>query len=97
MHASVQDNTESTVAFTDGIIVKQGYVLDPILFDIMFSAIQFDASSSSDIGINVRYCINGSVFNFRRFQGIIKAKIDIINKFLFADDWVLNATTKANK
>ena len=62
----------------------------------MFSAILFDAFSSLDNGIDIRYCADGSVFNFRRLQAKTKVKTDIVNEFLLADDNALNATTKPN-
>ena len=56
----------------------------------------FDAFCCSDNGINIWYHTDGSVFNLRRLQAKTKVKTDIVNEFLFADDCVLNATTKAN-
>ena len=96
MHARVQDKKEKSVVFpvTNGI--KQGCVLAPTLFSIMFSAIFFDAFSGSDNGINIWYLTDGSVFNLRRFQAKAKVKTDIVNEFLFANNCALNASTKAN-
>ena len=62
----------------------------------MFSAMLFDAFSGWDIGIDIRYSSDGSVFNLRRLQAKTKVKTDILNKFLLADNCALNATTKAN-
>ena len=56
----------------------------------------FDTFNDLDIGINIWYCTDSSVFNLRRLQAKTKVKIDNINKFLFADAYALNATTKAN-
>ena len=72
------------------------FVLYIYLFSVMFSAMVFDASSGSDIGIDFRYRTDSSVFNFRRLQAKTKVKTDIVNEFLFADDCALNATTKVN-
>ena len=58
----------------------------------MFTAILFDVFSGSDIGIDIRYRTDGSVFNLGRLQ----AKTDIVNEFLLADDCEMNTTTKAN-
>ena len=68
----------------------------PSFFSILFSALLFDTFSGSDIGIDIRYRTDGSVFNLRRVQAKAKVRIDIVNEFLFADDCALNATTKAN-
>ena len=95
MHARVQDNGENSVVFPVTNGVKQGCVLVPNLFSIMFSVMLFDAFNSSDNGIVIGYCTDGSVFNLMRFQAKTKVKTDIVNEFLF-DDCALNATTKAN-
>ena len=94
--ARVQENEESSAAFPITNEVKQGYVLAPTLFIIMFSAMLFDAFNGSDNGIYIRYRIVCSIFNLRRLQAKNKVKTDIINKFLFADNCALNTTTKAN-
>ena len=56
MHARVQDNGESSIAFpvTNGF--KQGCVLAATLFRIMFSMMLFDAFSGLDNRINISYC-----------------------------------------
>ena len=95
MHVRVQDNKESSVAFPITNEVKQGWVLASTLFSIVFSVMLFEAFSSSDTGIDIRYCTDRSVFNFRRLQAKTKVKTDIVNKFLFANNCALNATTKA--
>ena len=56
----------------------------------------FDAFSGLDIGIDILYRTDGSVFNLRRLQAKTKVKTDIIDEFLFADNCALNATTKTN-
>ena len=57
---------------------------------------QFDAFCGSDNGIDIQYCTDSSLFNLRRLQAKTKVKTDIVNEFLFTNDWVLSATTKAN-
>ena len=95
MHARVQNNGESSVVFPITYGVKQGCVLVPTLFSVMFSATLFDQFSGSDNGIDFQYRTYSSVFNLRRLQVKTKVKTDIINEFLFADDCALNAITKA--
>ena len=96
MHARVQNKGENSVAFAVTNGVKQGCVLTPTLFSIMFSAMLFDAFNGSDNGIDIRYHTDSSVFNCRRLQAKTKGKTDIVNEFLFANNCTLNATTKAN-
>ena len=96
MSACMQDNGESSVTFPVTNGVKQGCVLAPTLFSIMFSVMLFDAFSSSDNRIDIRYRTDNFVFNLRRLQAKTKVKTDVVNEFLFADDCPLNVTTRAN-
>ena len=79
MQAKVQDNDE-----TSG--VKQGCVLSPSLFSLMFSVMLTDAFRDGDIGIGIRYRMDGKLFNLRRLQAKTKVMTDIIRDFLHADD-----------
>ena len=54
-HAKKKDNGESSVTFSVSTGVKQGCILGPNLFSIMFSAILFDVFSGKDNGIDIRY------------------------------------------
>ena len=95
MQAQVQDNGETEpFPVTNGI--KQGCVLAPTLFSLVFSAMLTDAFRYGDIGIDLRYRTDGKLFNLRRLQAKTKVKTDIIRDFLFADDCALNAGSKAN-
>ena len=96
MLARVQDSGETSQAFPVTNGVKQGCVLAPTLFSIMFSAMLSDAFSGSETGINIRYRTNGSIFNLRRLHAKTKVKNDTINELLFADDCALNATSQAD-
>ena len=87
---------KKSVAFPVTNRVKQGCVLAPTLFIFMFSAMLFDAFSGLENGINIWYHIDSSLFNLRRLQAKTKVKTDTVNNFQFADDYVLNITTKAN-
>ena len=53
--------------------VKQGCVLDPTLFSIMWSALLTAAFQDGDSGIPIRYCFDGKLFNLRRLQA--KSKV----------------------
>ena len=96
MLARVQDGGESSAPFAVTNGVKQGCVLAPTLFSIMFSAMLSDAFRDKDMGISIRYRMDGSVFNLRRLQAKTKVSEDSINDLLFADDCALNATSEAN-
>ncbi|XP_005102894.1 uncharacterized protein LOC101847595 [Aplysia californica] len=87
------DGDESdTFPVTNG--VKQGCVLAPTLFSMVFSAMLTDAFHSSEDGIRIRYRTDGRLFNIRRFQAATKVKETVIRELLFADDCALNASTE---
>ena len=94
MMARVQDNGEASEAFPVTNGVKQGCVLAPTLFSIMFSAMLSDAFRDSNLGIGLTYRTNGSVFNIRRLQAKTKVSETTINDLLFADDCALNTTSE---
>ena len=95
MLARVQDNGEISEPFQVSNGVKQGCVLAPTLFSLMFSAMLTDAFRDSGIGIGIRYRTDGSVFNLRRLKAKTRVSTDTINDFLFADDCALNAASEA--
>lgn len=96
MQAKVQDGGESSEQFFVSNGVKQGCILAPTLFCLMFSAMLSDAFGRTDTGIGIKWRFDGSVFNLRRLQAKTKVQSDTINDLLFADDSALNATSEAN-
>lgn len=96
MHARVQDNGETSQPFPVTNGVKQGCVLAPTLFSLMFSAMLTDAFRDSGMGIDLRYRTDGKLFNLRRLQAKTKVLTDTLREFLFADDCALNTATEAN-
>ena len=69
--------------------VKQGCVLAPSLFSMMFSAMLMDAFQDSDTG----FPIDGNIFNLRRLQAKTKVQTDVLDELLYADDMDKNAST----
>jgi hypothetical protein len=96
MQAGVRDNGEMSEHFPVSNGVKQGCVLAPTLFSLMFSAMLTDAFRDGDIGIGVRFRTDNKLFNLRRLQAKTKVMTDIIRDFLFADDCALNAASEAD-
>ena len=92
MQARVQDNGTCSEPFQVGNGVKQGCVLAPTLFSMMFSAMLTDAFQSRNMGIDLRYRTDGKLFNLRRLQAKTKVKTTTARDFLFADDCALNAS-----
>ena len=65
MMARVQDDGNSSEPFLVSNGVKQGCVLAPTLFSLMFSVMLTDAFADTDIGIGIRHRMDGSIFNLR--------------------------------
>ena len=84
MQAQVQDNGETFEPFPVTNGVKQGCVLAPTLFSLVFATMLRDAFRDGDVGIDLRYRTDGKLFNLRRLQAKTKVKTDIIRDFLFA-------------
>ncbi|XP_063597258.1 uncharacterized protein LOC134773939 [Penaeus indicus] len=90
----VLDDGDKSEAFPVTNGVKQGCVLAPTLFSMVFSAMLTDAFHDCQDGMHVRYRTDGGLFNLRRLQAVTKVKETIIRDFLFADDCALNAGTE---
>ena len=91
MKAQVLDDGESSTPFPFTNGVKQGCVLAPTLFSMMFSAMLTDAFRDSSPGMDIRFRTDGKLFNLRRLQAKTKVHVDKLRDFLFADDCALNA------
>ena len=74
--------------------VKQGCVLAPTLFSIMFFAKLTAAFQDGDNGIPSRYRFDGKLFNLRRLQAKPKVQTEVLDEFLFADDMANGAPTE---
>lgn len=71
--------------------VKQGCVLAPILFNLFFTCVLNHATSDLDLGVYLRYRLDGSVFDLRRLSARTKTVERLILEALFADDCALMA------
>ena len=90
MQARAQHDGEFSEAFevTNGIRIKQGCVMVPTLFCMMFSAMLMDDFQESD-----------SCFPIRQYIQPLKAKTkvqtDVLDELLYAEDMDKNANLKA--
>ena len=66
MRATVLDNGDTSDSFPVTNGVKQGCVLAPTLFSMVFAAMHHDASQDNDDGIQLKYRTDGGMFNLRR-------------------------------
>ena len=72
MMASVQDQSASSASFSVTNGVKQGCVLAPTLFSMMFSAMLQHAFTDDSNGIKYNCRFDGGLFNLRRLQAKTK-------------------------
>nr|VZI47182.1 unnamed protein product [Spirometra erinaceieuropaei] len=94
MMARVTDNGAVSEAFAVTNGVKQGCVLAPALFSLMFSAMLMDAYRDQRPGIRIAYRTDGHLLNQRRMNFQSRVSTATVNKLLFADDCALNTTSE---
>ena len=94
MVARVLNDGGSSESFQVTNGVKQGCVLAPTLFSMMFAAMLMEAFKDSSTGIPIRYRYDGNLFNLRSLQFLSKVNETKIRDLLFADDCALNAATE---
>jgi hypothetical protein len=96
MQAIVQDNFEVSEPFPVSHGVKQGFVMVPTLFSLIFSVMLNDAFCAERVGVDISFRTDGQLFNPRKLKAKTKMKQDRIFDLLFADDFVLNAGSEAD-
>ncbi|BHF60827.1 hypothetical protein SprV_0100379500 [Sparganum proliferum] len=94
MMARVTDNETVSEAFAVSNGVKQGCVLAPILFSLMFSAMLMDAYRDERPGIRIAYRTDGHLLNQRRMHSQSRVTKTTVQEFLFTDDCALNTTSE---
>ena len=95
MRATVIDNGDTSDSFPVTNGVKQGCVVAPTLFSMVFAAMLHDASQDHDDGIQLKYRTGRGVLNLRRLKAKTKVKVATLRELLFADDCALNSNTEA--
>nr|VZI44777.1 unnamed protein product [Spirometra erinaceieuropaei] len=94
MMARGTDNAAVSEAFAVTNGVKQGCVLAPTLFSLMFSAMLTDAYRDERLGIRVAYRTDSHFLNQRRMPFQSRVSTTTVREFLFADNCTLNATSE---
>nr|VZI48617.1 unnamed protein product [Spirometra erinaceieuropaei] len=95
MIARVTDNGAVSEAFAVTNGVKQGCVLAPTLFSLMFSAMLMNAYRDERPGIRIAYRTEGHLLNHRRMNFQSRVSTTTVHELLFADDCALNTTSEA--
>ena len=93
MVARVQDQGQTSEPFSVTNGTKQGCVMAPLLFTLVFSAMLNDAFHYNDLGALIRFRTDGNVFNLRRLNSKTRTSKVLIRDLLFADDCALLAHT----
>ena len=75
--------------------VKQGCVLAPTLFSLLFAEMLSSALANTDAGITIRYRTDGRFFDLRRLKANTKVREALIRDFVFADDCALAAHSES--
>ncbi|VDL92018.1 unnamed protein product [Schistocephalus solidus] len=94
MMARVTDNRTVSVAFAVPNGVKQGCVLAPNWFSLIFSAMLMNAYRAEQPGIRIAYRTDGHLLNSRRMQSSTCVSTTSVHDLLFADDCALNTVTE---
>ncbi|BHF78798.1 hypothetical protein SprV_0602191300 [Sparganum proliferum] len=94
MMARVTDNGAVSEAFAVTNGVKQGCVLAPTLFSLMFSSMLMDAYRDERPGIRIAYRTEGHLLNQRRMHFQSRVSTTTVHELLFADDCALNTTSE---
>nr|VZI25668.1 unnamed protein product [Spirometra erinaceieuropaei] len=94
MMARVTDNGAVSEAFAVTNGVKQGCVLAPTLFSLMFSAMLMDTYRDERPGIRIAYRTDGHLLNQRRMHFQSRVSTTTVLELLFADDCALNTTSE---
>jgi hypothetical protein len=91
MTGEVLSEGEPSERFSISNGVKQGCVLAPVLFNLFFSQVLSHAVQDLDLGVYIRYRLDGSLFDLRRLTAKTKTMKRLILEALFADDCALLA------
>jgi hypothetical protein len=80
MQATVIDSGNESEPFPVTNGVKQGCVMAPTLFSVLFAAMLVDAFRDLDVGVYIQYRTDGKLFNLQRLQA--KRKVSCATFYL---------------
>ena len=84
----MQNDGEFSEPFEVANGVKQGCVMAPALFSMMFSTMLMDEFQGSYTGFPIRYRFDSNIFNLRRLQAKNKVQTGVLDELLYVDDIV---------
>ncbi|XP_063591300.1 uncharacterized protein LOC134768401 [Penaeus indicus] len=87
----VIENGDASDPFSVANGVKQGCVLAPTLFSLLFAQMLSAALARTNAGVTVHYRTDGDFFNIRRLKSHSKVRQAVVRDFLFADDCAIAA------
>jgi hypothetical protein len=93
MEACVLDQGEKSDPFHINNGVKQGCVLAPTLFSIVFSVLLLVAFKEAEDGVLINHRFDGGAFNIRRLKTSSRTRQTLVRDFLYADDVALADTS----
>ncbi|KAL8597535.1 hypothetical protein ACOMHN_033406 [Nucella lapillus] len=91
MVARVIENGDVSDPFPVTNGVKQGCILAPTLFILLFAEMLFAVLDKTSAGINICYRTDGRFFDLRRLKTYTKVHAALVRNFLFADDCAMAA------
>jgi hypothetical protein len=96
MYGRVMHESSTSEPFSISNVTKQGCVMAPVLFSLVFSAMLQDAFETNDKGISIRFRYDGGIFNLRRLQAKTKTSNMLLRDLLYADDCALIAHSESD-
>nr|VZI33362.1 unnamed protein product [Spirometra erinaceieuropaei] len=90
--ARITENGAVSEAFAVTNGMKQGCVLAPTLYSLMFSAMLMDAYRDERPGIRIAYRTDRHLLNQRRMNFQSRVSTTTVHEVLFADDCTQNTT-----
>ena len=84
MQARGQNDGEYSEQFPVTNGVKQGCIMAPTLFSMMFSAMLTDTLQDVDAGFPIRYRFDGKLLNLRRLQAKSNVQTDVVDKLIYS-------------
>uniref|UniRef100_A0A5F8GML3 Reverse transcriptase domain-containing protein n=1 Tax=Monodelphis domestica TaxID=13616 RepID=A0A5F8GML3_MONDO len=91
MTGEVLSGGETSDRFNISNGVKQGCVLAPVLFNLLFTQVLRCAVMDLNLGVYIKYRLDGSLFNLCRLTAKTKTTERLILEALFTDDYALMA------